>query len=749
MPSPSKQSIDVIHKLLVDRSIPPREANLAGEESGAIAVGNLYDEVLDIRETLKKFSKGEFDTPITRHGAAWGHLKALQANLLHLAWQVEQVAAGDFSQRVDFMGNFSASFNKMAQQLEESLEQMKEHEALERTQIMLDATPLSCSLWNEQLEILDCNREAIKLFGLNSKQEYLARFFDLSPKYQPDGRLSVDRFREKIREAFEQGYAKFEFMRQTLNGEPVPTEVTHVRVQQKGHRIVAGYSRDLRELKQKQSALDQQRLLLLNVINSSPICFMILVDGKLKFSSAFTKHFLGLDIDDSFIDCFADQEKGTGLLAEVKKDIHIEWEPVTLHSKEHGDKEMLANLFLTDYNGEQGVIVWFVDITELKKIEADLRAAKETAEHLGHVKDEFIANMSHELRTPMNAVLGIIHLLYHTGLSEEQTSYVGTMEESAKSLLRIINDILDFSNIDAGKVFIQSEDFDLRQILTGVLHSFQKAVAAKNLSLSYSIDDNVPDWITGDPMRLQQILISLVDNAIKFTPQGSIWVRVQLESSGNDKVVLRFSIQDTGVGVKAEDQGRIFRAFSQADTSGTRKYGGVGLGLTIVKSLVEVMGGQIWYESEIQKGTTFFFTATFGLPKDTIETIIIAENFLKLPVLLAEDNRINQIVATKMLQEKGILVDVAPNGLKAVEMVQQKKYALVLMDIQMPEMDGIQATREIRKDAKFESLPIVALTANAMEDDRRRCLEAGMNDYLAKPIEPKLLYRAILKWVRN
>ena len=745
----SKQDINIIQKLLTDRSVPPKEERLAGEDSSIIAVSKLYDEVLSIRETLKNFSKGDFDAQITGHGTVWGHLKALQANLLHLAWQVEQVAEGDFSQRVDFMGQFSASFNKMVQQLECSLEKMKEQETAERTQIMLDATPLSCSLWNEQLEILDCNLEAAKLFGLNSKQEYLERFFDLSPKYQPDGRLSAEVVSEKLHETFETGYVRCEFVRQTPDGVPVPTELTLVRVRQKNHHIVAAYSRDLRELKQKQEALDQQRLLLLNVINSSPICFMILVDGKVKFSSTFTQHFLGLDIDNSFVDCFTDREKGANLLAEVKKDMYVEWKPVTIISKEHGVKEMLANLFPTDYYGEQGIIVWLVDITELKSIETDLRAAKETAEHLGHVKDEFIANMSHELRTPMNAVLGIIHLLYHTNLSEEQTSYVGTMEESAKSLLRIINEILDFSNIDSGKVFIQSEDFDIRQTLTGVLHSFQKAAEAKKLLLSYSVDDNVPDWITGDPIRLQQILMSLTDNAIKFTSQGSVWVRVQLESSENDKVVLRFSVQDTGAGVKAEDQSRIFRAFSQADTSGTRKHGGVGLGLAVVKRLVGVMGGQIWCESEIQQGSTFHFTVTFGLPKDDNESTVIFGRFQGMPILLVEDNKINQIVATRMLQEKGFHVDVAPNGLKAVDMVQQRKYALVLMDIQMPEMDGIQATREIRNDAKYKSLPIIALTANAMADDRKRCLEAGMNDHLAKPINPKALYQAIRKWVNT
>ena len=738
----------IIHKLLTDRSVPAKKECLAVPHSSTEATDKLYDEVLAIRETLKSFAKGEFDIELTGRGVVWGHLKALQANLKHLTWQVEQVAAGDLSQRVDFMGDFSVAFNKMVLQLEHSLEEKNDRETAERVQIMFDTTPLCCCFWNQQHELLDCNLEAVKLYALNDKQEFLDRFVELVPEFQPDGRRSTEVIHEGLNEAFEKGFFKCEFFHQKPNGEPMPAEVTLVRVLQKGQYIVAGYLRDLRELKQQQAAFDQQRLLLLDVFHSSPICFAILLDDKIKFSSAFMTHFLGIDINDPFIDCFADKEKGTHLLAEVKKDVHVEWEPVTLQSKEHGVKEMLANLFVTEYNGEQGIIVWLVDITEIKKIEADLRTAKETAEHLGRVKDEFIANISHELRTPMNAVCGILHLLHNTNLSEEQTSYISTMETSAKRLLQIINNILDFSHIESGKVFIGSENFDLRQTLSNVLTLLGENANAKSLPLFYTVEENVPTLITGDPLRLQQVIVSLADNAIKFTERGSVQIHVQLESLEREKVVIRFSIQDTGIGMSPEDQQQLFRPFSQADTSGTRKYGGIGLGLAVAKKLIERMGGRIWCESEVQKGSTFFFTATFELSKIKSDTMVFPDSFQCLPILLAEDNKINQIVATKMLRDKGFHVDVAPNGLRAVEMVKQKEYALVLMDIQMPERDGLQATQEIRSDPKYASLPIVALTANAMEDDRRRCLSAGMNDHLAKPIDPVRLYQAILKWAK-
>ena len=745
--SPEYDSI-IIHKLLTDRSVPQKEECFGGEHPSVEHVEKLYDDVLAIRETLSRFAKGDFDTPLTGRGAVWGHLKALQANLKHLAWQVEQVAAGDLTQRVEFMGDFSAAFNKMVLQLESSLDEMKEREASERTQMMFDATPLCCSFWNEKREILDCNLESVKVYELSSKHEYIDRFFDLMPERQGDGRLSAEVIREHLAEAFEKGYARFEFNHQKLDGSPMPSEVTLVRVFQQEQYYVLGYNRDLREIKQQQSAIEQQQLLLLNVIDSSPICFAILVEGRVKFSSTFMKHFLGLDINDRFIECFTDQPHCVDLLEEVQRDVHVEWEPVTLRTKRGEEKEMLANLFLTDYYGERGIIIWLVDITELKKVEADLRAAKETAEHLGRVKDEFIANMSHELRTPMNAVIGGLHLLHNTGLSDEQISYADIMETSAKQLMQFINNMLDFSQLESGKIFMASEDFDVREVLTNVLASFREESETKNIQLLQAVDDDVPILVTGDPARLQQILHCLMDNAVKFTAQGSVQVHVHIESTEDENIVLWFAVQDTGIGMSHENQAQIFQPFAQVDTSETRKYGGTGLGLSVAKNLVEMMGGRIWCTSEVEQGSTFFFMAEFKLPRDENKSVVFPEVFQNLPILLAEDNKVNQIVAMRLLQRKGFQVDIAPDGLQAVEMAKQKDYALILMDIQMPEMDGVQATQTIRGEEKFATLPIIALTANAMEDDRRRYLDAGMNDLVGKPIDPTTLYRTILKWLK-
>jgi signal transduction histidine kinase len=732
----------------MDRTAPVIDEQHA-DDSNKSEIHQIFTELSAIRETLKSFAKGDFHVQITRRGAVWGYLKSLQANLQHLAWQVEQVAAGDFTQRVDFMGDFAAAFNRMIPQLEHSLEEMKDRETNERVQLMFDSTPLCCNLWNENYELVDCNLEAVKLYDLSSKQEYIEQFFNLVPQYQPNEQLSSQMLLEKLNEAFENGFVKYEFVHQKLDGEQIPAEITLVRVQQKDHFIIAGYTRDLRELKKTQSVLDQQRLLLIDILNTSPICFAILVDGTVRFESSFMKDFLGLDIDEHFIDYFADREIGINLLTNVQNDITVNWHPITLRSKEGEVKEMLANLFLTEYYGEQGIIVWLVDVTEIKRAEADLRAAKETAEHLGRIKDEFIANMSHELRTPMNAVFGIIHLIRSTELSDQQMSYIGTMETSAKQLLRIINDILDFSKLEAGKVIMNIDDFDVRQTVSEVLEDAKESADTKQLYLSHIVDDEVPPLVAGDLTRLRQILRNLISNAIKFTSAGSVQICVSVAKAESDRTVLQFAVQDTGIGMEQEEQKQIFIPFSQADTSATRMFGGTGLGLTICRSLVEMMGGEIWCQSEVNQGSIFFFTAVFRVPKNENEEIVFPDWLQGLPILLAEDNKINQIVATELLKKKGFHVDVVSNGLRAVEMVKQKNYGLVLMDIQMPEMDGIQATKMIRNDLRFAELPIVALTANAMEDDRKKCLAAGMNDHIAKPINPVHLYQGILKWARK
>lgn len=383
-----------------------------------------------------------------------------------------------------------------------------------------------------------------------------------------------------------------------------------------------------------------------------------------------------------------------------------------------------------------------------KKAEEELIKAKIQVEESLKIKEQFLANMSHEIRTPVAAIVGFAELIAKTSLTKEQKEYIDAMDRSGKNLLLIINDILDFSKNKSGKINIESVDFKLSQVLSLVHTMLKPNAVEKNIKLNYAIASDISDDLVGDPTRLNQILINLVGNAIKFTEKGEVRTEITKESETKEFIELKIAVIDTGIGIPAEKLGSVFELFVQATSETTRKYGGTGLGLAIVKQLVELQNGTITVQSELRKGSSFSFILKYkrgGINKtdvDHIGSISKEKNNLEgLNVLVVEDNVLNQLLAQKNLKELKCNVVLAENGLVAIKKLEEQKFDLVLMDIQLPEMDGIETTIHIRNkmNLKNNTLPIFAVTAHAIESEKVKCLKAGMNDYITKPIDWNLL----------
>jgi PAS domain S-box-containing protein len=404
------------------------------------------------------------------------------------------------------------------------------------------------------------------------------------------------------------------------------------------------------------------------------------------------------------------------------------------------------------------------DVSERLRLMEELKIAKDEAERASQAKSTFLANMSHEIRTPMNAVLGLTHLALRQATDERGRDYLERIQQSAQHLLGIIDDILDFSKIEADKLSLEHIDFSLAAVLENFSNLIVDKAAAKGLKLSIEVGPDVPDALVGDPLRLGQILINYGNNAVKFTERGEIQVRVERLEQGLQDVVLRCAVRDTGIGLSPEHRERLFQSFHQADPSTSRQYGGTGLGLAIAARLADMMGGQVGVDSQLGEGSTFWFSARFGLaaaaaptPADGRLPALAAPGGIdtiapgtaearRARVLVVDDNEVNLLIAGEMLSHAGAEVHTAEDGAQALQRLQSESFDLVFMDMQMPVMDGLEATRRIRARTEGPRVPIVAMTANALPADRERCLQAGMDDVITKPIDPDRLVAVVRRW---
>ncbi len=768
---------------------------------------------------------------------------------------------------------------------------------------------------------VDCNETALKLFGIQDRLAFIGHHpSDLSPPKQPDGRDSHEAAQNHIEQAFREGSTMFEWIHwRTDTHKPFPTEVLLNAFKSEEH-LIQGVVRDISKRKEQELALQESQAQfqrLVDDIGDEYVVFSYRADTSvLNYVSGGIKAVFGLDkeqvIDRPWLDVVDWMEEDLPYaLSQLAAMVNREKDVADIEMRfTHpcGELRTIQVVQHTRWVAEdeppfiEGIVQ---NITEKKKAEAELVKAREDAEEASRAKSDFVANMSHEIRTPMTAVIGMTELALKTDLDRKQRNYIDKAYRSAKGLLGIINDILDFSKIEAGKLDMEYKPFRLEDVIENLASVFGMKAEEKTIELMFDIRPDVPVCLIGDAMRLHQVLTNLCNNALKFTDTGGdILVTVKHETLDNDdKVKLHFSVSDTGIGISEEQQAHLFHAFTQADVSTTRKYGGTGLGLVICRRLVTMMGGDIWLESTVGEGSTFHFTVVLGqdtraLPRrslygpkpidfycrhalvvddhstareiitamlndlgieaDPVESaekaiskilaaddghnpydlvvtdwvmpgmdgielvaaiqhkldlrqqpavimitahgIDVAQNqaadidvaeFITKPVtastllhaimdsakkkippaevsnkranldmndtlkslqgakiLLVEDNEINQELVQELLRANGMSVSVAGNGQEALDKLSQSTFDGVLMDCQMPIMDGYETTRQIRKQTIFKDLPVIALTANAMVEERELVLSAGMNDYIAKPINVDEMLVTMAKWIK-
>jgi PAS domain S-box-containing protein len=639
----------------------------------------------------------------------------------------------------------------------------------------------------EDGRFIDANQAALAMLrmdGLDSLRHLMPA--DISPERQPDEQLSAVKAEEMVRIAFEAGSHQFEWEHVRANGEHFFAEVLVTAISFGQRRLLHVVWRDITDKKRAEAELDQyrqalealveQRTAALRQTNERLTHTQFAMDRAgigIAWNSVPTGQFLY--VNDEFcrqlgygrdeLLCLTVGAINRGFPPEGVRQFAAELREGsgsarfdTVHvRKDRSTYPAAVTVYLHHAAAEEWFIAFVEDITARKATEAELILARDAAESANRAKSAFLANMSHEIRTPLNAITGMAYMVKTSGVTPQQAAWLDSLDAAGRHLLEIINAILDLSKIDSGRVKLETIPLRLETVVGGVADMIAPKARAKQLEVKTAVEP-VSGALVGDPTRLGQALLNLASNAVKFTCAGSVTLRARAVEQTPEAVIVRFEVADTGVGIAPEAIGRLFSDFEQADNSTTRKYGGTGLGLAITRRLARLMGGDAGVSSILGKGSTFWFTVRLGVQPSLPQTepdpqcrddarARLARDFVGYRVLLAEDEEINQEVTRFLLEEAGLGTDVAVDGTQAIDLAARNSYPLILMDLQMPMIGGLEATRRIRALPQHAKTPIVAMTANAFEDDKAQCLGAGMNDFLAKPVDPDALYRTLVKWL--
>ena len=619
---------------------------------------------------------------------------------------------------------------------------------------------------NIEGKITDMNEALVNITGLTREQLTGTDFFDYFTEPQ------------MAREVYQEVFANGSVADSPLTLRHKDGKLTDVlfngSVYKDGNENVLGVVIVARDVTAQKLASEYARSLI--EASLDPL-FTINLEGKITDLNNASVKIAGLSREDmigtDFFDYFTESEKAKEVYLDVFANGFVTDFPLTIRDGKFTDVLFNGSVYKDDRGNVQGVVVVARDITDQKKIETQLNEAivfAEMATEIAEIakrkaetstmiaetavkaKQQFLSNMSHEIRTPMNAIIGFTKVLLKSELTAKQKEYLSAIKMSGDALIVLINDILDLAKVDAGKMVFEKIPFKIELSISAMLHLFETKILEKNLKLVVDYDKTIPEALVGDPVRLHQIILNLVSNAVKFTAKGKIYVSVRLLSNNDDNASVQFSIKDTGIGISEEKIGKIFENFQQASSGTSRLYGGTGLGLAIVKQLVEAQGGTIQVTSKLNEGSTFSFILNFQKTNEAVTDDIIIEQLDEeikdIKVLVVEDIPLNQLLMKTLLDDFGFERDIADNGKIAIEKMKTKDYDVILMDLQMPEMNGFEATDYIR-NTMHSDIPIIALTADVTTVDLAKCKYVGMNDYIAKPVDERILYSKIIGLVKK